>query len=198
MLDNLKNNNLIWANQMVESDSNFFNRLKHKQAPEFLWIGCSDSRVPAAQVVGLGPGELFVHRNVANLASPEDKNYLSVLQYAVDELKVRHILVVGHYGCGGIKTAYDKQQTGVLEHWLKPVRNIIEQHITELNQIGDKQERLNRLCELNVRRQVECVANENSVRKAWEREQKLSIHGWVYNLENGLIKDLEVTIESFN
>ena len=196
MPDNLKNNNRIWANQMVTSDSNFFNRLKDKQAPKYLWIGCSDSRVPANEVVGLGPGELFVHRNVANLASPNDKNYLSVLQYAVEELKVRHILVVGHYGCGGIKSAYDDQQRGVLEYWLKPVCNVIGQHTDELNKIGDKQKKLDRLCELNVMHQVKSVAHENPVRKAWKNGQKLSIHGWVYNLGDGLITDLEVTIES--
>ncbi|MEE2654773.1 MAG: carbonic anhydrase [Pseudomonadota bacterium] len=196
MLDNLKNNNRSWADQMVASDNNFFNKLKDKQAPEYLWIGCSDSRIPANQVVGLGPGELFVHRNVANLASPNDKNYLSVLQYAVEELKVRHILVVGHYGCGGIKSAYDNQPSGVLEYWLKPVCNVIEQHTDELNEIGDKQEKLNRLCELNVIHQVNSVAHESSVRKAWKNGQKLSIHGWVYNLCDGLITDLEVTIES--
>jgi carbonic anhydrase len=194
MLDHLKANNRVWADQMVSDDTAFFQRLENQQEPDYLWIGCSDSRVPANEIVGLAPGELFVHRNVANLAPPQDANYLSVLQYAIDELKVEHILVVGHYGCGGIAAAVDGGRRGLVDHWLHPIREERDRHHEELDAITDDAKRLNRLCELNVIRQVRNVASDLFVSEAWKRGQALSVHGWVYSLSNGLITDLDVTV----
>jgi len=196
MLDHLKANNRAWAARMVSSDAEFFRRLERQQAPEYLWIGCSDSRVPANEIVDLAPGELFVHRNVANLAPPQDANYLSVLQYAVDTLKVRHIIVVGHYGCGGVSAAVDGKRRGLVDHWLHPIREVYHDHRRELEAIPDQRARLERLCELNVIRQVRNVASDIILREAWARGQELSVHGWVYSLANGLVKDLEVTMTS--
>src|ERR1700744_202659 len=154
MLDHLKANNRAWAARKVAADEAFFQRLVGQQAPEYLWIGCSDSRVPANEIVDLDPGELFVHRNVANLAPPQDANYLSVLQFAVDVLKVKHILVVGHYGCGGIRAAVDGQRRGLVDHWLHPIREVYQANRVELEAIPNEQARLDRLCELNVIRQL--------------------------------------------
>ncbi len=181
---------------MVSSDTEFFRRLERQQAPEYLWIGCSDSRVPANQIVDLAPGELFVHRNVANLAPPQDANYLSVLQYAVDALKVKHVIVVGHYGCGGVSAAIDGKRRGLVDHWLHPIREVFHDHRRELEAIADERARLERLCELNVLRQVRNVASDIILREAWARAQQVSVHGWVYSLANGLVKDLEVTMRS--
>ena len=194
MLGHIKANNRVCADQMVSDDTNFFQRLENQQAPDYLWIGCSDSRVPANEIVGLAPGELFVHRNVANLAPPQDANYLSVLQYAIDELKVKHILVVGHYGCGGIAAAVDGGRRGLVDHWLHPIREVNDLYKAELDTLDGEKERLNRLCELNVIRQVKNVATDLFVREAWKRGQALSVHGWVYSLSNGLITDLDVTV----
>jgi carbonic anhydrase len=194
MLDELKANNRAWAKRMVSADPGFFKRLEGQQAPEYLWIGCSDSRVPANEIVGLDPGELFVHRNVANLAPPQDANYLSVLQFAVDVLKVKHILVVGHYGCGGISAAVDGERRGLVDHWLHPIREVHRDHEDELNAIADPRARLDRLCELNVIRQVKNVATDVFVQEAWARRQELFVHGWIYSLGNGLVTDLEVTV----
>jgi carbonic anhydrase len=196
MLDHLKANNRAWAARMVAKDADFFKRLEQQQAPEYLWIGCSDSRVPANEIVDLAPGELFVHRNVANLAPPQDANYLSVLQYAVDTLKVRHIIVVGHYGCGGVAAAVDGKRRGLVDHWLHPIREVFRDHRSELEEIADQRARLDRLCELNVIRQVRNVASDILLREAWARGQELSVHGWVYSLSNGLVKDLGVTKRS--
>jgi carbonic anhydrase len=194
MLDHLKANNRAWAERMVLADPDFFRRLERQQAPEYLWIGCSDSRVPANEIVGLYPGELFVHRNVANLASPQDANYLSVLQFAVDVLKVKHIIVVGHYGCGGVSAAVDGTKRGLVDHWLHPIREVCRENRWELDAIADPVERLNRLCELNVMRQVKNVATDVFVQEAWARGQELRVHGWVYSLGNGLVVDLNVTV----
>jgi carbonic anhydrase len=194
MLDHLKANNRAWAARKVAADAGFFRRLVGQQAPEYLWIGCSDSRVPANEIVDLDPGELFVHRNVANLAPPQDANYLSVLQFAVDVLKVKHVLVVGHYGCGGIGAAIDGKRRGLVDHWLHPIREVYHDHRGELEEIADERSRLDRLCELNVRRQVRNVASDVFVQDAWARGQSLAIHGWVYSLENGLVTDLNVTV----
>jgi carbonic anhydrase len=194
MLDHLKANNRVWADRMVAADVGFFRRLVNQQAPEYLWIGCSDSRVPANEIVGLDPGELFVHRNVANLAPPQDANYLSVLQFAVDVLKVKHIIVVGHYGCGGVSAAVDGKRRGLVDHWLHPIREVFHAHRDELDAIADERTRLDRLCELNVVRQVRNVASDVFVQDAWARGQSLAVHGWVYSLANGLVKDLAVTI----
>jgi carbonic anhydrase len=194
MLDHLKENNRNWAEGIVSADADFFRRLERQQAPQYLWIGCSDSRVPANQIVGLDPGEMFVHRNVANLAPPQDANYLSVLQFAVDVLKVRHVLVVGHYGCGGIAAAVDGKRRGLIDHWLHPIREVCHDHHHELDAIPEERARLNRLCELNVMRQVRNVGSDVFVQDAWARGQALSVHGWVYSLGNGLVKDLDVTV----
>jgi carbonic anhydrase len=194
MLDQLKVNNRVWAERMVSADPDFFRRLERQQAPEYLWIGCSDSRVPANEIVDLDPGELFVHRNVANLASPQDANYLSVLQFAVDVLKVKHIIVVGHYGCSGVSAAVDGKRRGLVDHWLHPIREICREHRCELDAISNRRDRLDRLCELNVMRQVKNVASDVFVQEAWARLQNLSVHGWVYSLGNGLVTDLNVTV----
>lgn len=194
MIDQLKANNRAWAQRKVAADAGFFQRLERQQAPEFLWIGCSDSRVPANEIVDLDPGELFVHRNVANLAPPQDANYLSVLQFAVDVIKVKHILVVGHYGCGGVAAAVDGKRRGLVDHWLHPIREVFQAHRDELAAIADERERLNRLCELNVMRQVRNVASDVFVQEAWARGQEISVHGWVYSLSNGLVNDLNVTV----
>ena len=194
LLADLKARNRDWAARRLADDPNFFKRLLGQQAPKYLWIGCSDSRVPANEIVGLDPGEMFVHRNVANLAPPQDANYLSVLQFAVDVQKVRHILVVGHYGCGGIRAAVDGQRRGLVDHWLHPIREIYAVHKQELLAIADETLRLNRLCELNVMRQVENVASDVFVQDAWARGQALSIHGWVYSLATGIVKDLDVSV----
>jgi carbonic anhydrase len=195
MLDDLKANNRAWAARMVSHDPDFFKRLEAQQGPRYLWIGCSDSRVPANEIVDLAPGELFVHRNVANLAPPQDANYLSVLQFAVDVIKVKHIIVVGHYGCGGIAAAVDGKRRGLVDHWLHPIREVYEEHQAELMAIGDEKKRLDRLCELNVRRQVKNVASDVFVHDAWARGQSLSVHGWVYSLGTGLVKDLDATVK---
>ena len=169
--------------------------MEDQQAPEYLWIGCSDSRVPANEIVDLDPGELFVHRNVANLAPPQDANYLSVLQFAVDVIQVKHIIVVGHYGCGGIAAAVDGQRRGLVDHWLHPIREVFADNREALEAIPDLRARLNRLCELNVIRQVHNVASDVFVQDAWTRGQDLHVHGWVYTLSNGLVTDLNVTVD---
>jgi carbonic anhydrase len=194
MLDRLKDKNRNWSARKIAADPSFFKRLEGQQAPEYLWIGCSDSRVPANEIVDLDPGELFVHRNVANLAPPQDANYLSVLQFAVDVLKVKHILVVGHYGCGGIAAAVDGKRRGLVDHWLHPIREVHAAHRHELDALPDQRAKLDRLCELNVIRQVQNVAADVFVQDAWARGQALSVHGWVYALGNGLVTDLGVTI----
>jgi carbonic anhydrase len=195
MLDDLKANNRAWADRMVSRDPDFFKRLERQQGPQYLWIGCSDSRVPANEIVDLAPGELFVHRNVANLAPPQDANYLSVLQFAVDVIKVRHVIVVGHYGCGGIAAAVDGQRRGLVDHWLHPIREVAEKHRAELDAISDLHKRNDRLCELNVMRQVKNVASDVFLQDAWARGQELSVHGWVYSLSTGLVNDLDVTVK---
>jgi carbonic anhydrase len=194
MLEHLKANNHAWAARMISADPGFFRRLETQQAPQYLWIGCSDSRVPANEIVGLDPGELFVHRNVANLAPPQDANYLSVLQFAVDVLKVKHIMVVGHYGCGGVSAAVDGKRRGLVDHWLHPIREVYNEHRHALDAMPDQAARLDRLCELNVARQVENVAADVFVQDAWARGQDVSVHGWVYSLANGLVKDLNLTV----
>jgi carbonic anhydrase len=194
-LEDLKANNVAWSRAKRRADPDFFKRLERQQSPDYLWIGCSDSRVPANDIVGLDPGELFVHRNVANLAPPQDANYLSVLQFAVEVLKVRHVLVVGHYGCGGVRAAVDGERHGLIDHWLHPIRETAEIHGAELEALGGRA-REDRLCELNVIHQVRNVASDVFVRDAWARGQSLAIHGWVYALSDGLVRDMQVTIAS--
>ncbi|ATC33785.1 carbonic anhydrase [Caulobacter vibrioides] len=194
MLEDLKANNAAWSKSKTALDPEFFKRLANQQSPEYLWIGCSDSRVPANEIVGLDPGELFVHRNVANLAPPQDANYLSVLQFAVDVLKVKHIMVVGHYGCGGVAAAIDGKRRGLVDHWLHPIREVHAEHRHELEAIPEERARLDRLTELNVTRQVRNVASDVFVQDAWARGQSLAVHGWVYSLADGLVNDLNVGI----
>jgi carbonic anhydrase len=194
MLDHLKANNRAWAQRIEAADPGFFKRLEGQQAPEYLWIGCSDSRVPANEIVDLDPGELFVHRNVANLAPPQDANYLSVLQFAVDVIKVKHIMVVGHYGCGGVAAAVDGKRRGLVDHWLHPIREVHHEHRHELEALPGDRARWDRLVELNVIRQVRNVASDVFVQDAWARDQPICVHGWVYSISNGLITDLNVSV----
>jgi len=194
MVDQLLDNNRAWAAARVEADPDFFARLARQQAPQYLWIGCSDSRVPANQIVGLDPGEVFVHRNVANQAPPQDANYLSVLQFAVEVLKVKHVIVTGHYGCGGVMASVDGQRHGLIDHWIHPIRRLAEERREELDAIADPTARHHRLCELNVIQQVKNVAGDLFVQDAWARGQSLAVHGWVYALSSGLITDLEVSV----
>lgn len=196
MLDELKTNNRQWAERKLAVDPSFFKRLEGQQAPKYLWIGCSDSRVPANEIVGLDPGELFVHRNIANLAPPQDANYLSVLQFSVEVLKVEHILVVGHYGCGGVAAAVDGKRRGLIDHWIHPIREVHHEHRHELAALPDEHARWDRLVELSVMRQVKNVALDVFVQDAWARGQTLSIHGWVYSIADGLVRDLDVTVNS--
>ena len=194
MLDHLKANNRRWAAAKTATDPDVFRRLADGQAPEYLWIGCSDSRVPATAITGLGPGEMFVHRNVANLAGPQDANWLAVLQYAVDVLKVKHVLVVGHYGCGGVAASVAGARHGLVDRWLSPIRETARAHRAELDALPEGRARLDRLTELSVIRQVRNVADDAFVRDAWARGQALAVHGWVYALHTGLVTDLETTV----
>jgi carbonic anhydrase len=179
---------------MTESDPTFFERLAGLQAPEYLWIGCSDSRVPANQIVGLAPGELFVQRNVANLAVHTDLNFLSVLQFAVDVLGVRHAIVCGHYGCGGVGAAARGDRLGLIDNWLRHVQDVCEKHAAVLTAIGDERKRIDRLCELNVIEQAWNVSQTTVVLDAWKRGQDLTVHAWVYDIGDGLLRDLDVSI----
>jgi len=187
-------NNRAWAERTRTSDPGFFDRLAEQQNPKYLWIGCSDSRVPANQITGLVPGEIFVHRNVSNIAHPTDVNLMSVLEYAVDVLKVEHVLVVGHYGCGGIRAALSGRLPGIADFWLESVRELARNRRDELSRLEGRALE-NRLCELNVAEQVHTLSHSGILQGAWERGQKLSIHGWIYGVENGLIKDLGVSLE---
>ncbi len=182
--------NRRWAATKTAADPGFFQRLVAQQTPPYLWIGCSDSRVPANEIVGLDPGEMFVHRNVANLAPPQDANYLSVLQYAVQVLRVSHILVVGHYGCGGVRAALQGERHGLIDHWLSPIRQTMRDHAAELAALPDDDARHDRLCELNVLQQVDNVANDPFVVEAREAGAQIDIHGWCYSIKDGLITDL--------
>ena len=195
-LTKLLDNNKAWAAQRVKNDPEFFTRLAGQQAPSYLWVGCSDSRVPANEIVGLDPGELFVHRNVANVVVHTDVNCLSVLQFAVDVLKVSHVIVCGHYGCGGIRAALDGTAHGLIDNWLQHVQDVKEAHQAELLGFADVDQRINRLAELNVMEQVRNIARTTIVQDAWRRDQPLELHGWIYGLEDGLIHDLEVSVKA--
>jgi carbonic anhydrase len=195
-LTRLLEQNRAWAESIKASDPDFFPNLAKQQIPKFLWIGCSDSRVPSTQLVGMVPGEMFVHRNVANVVVHTDFNCLSVMQYAVDVLKVEHIIVCGHHGCGGVKAAMDNLQFGLIDNWLRHVQDVIHQHQASLEKIDDEDKRLNRLCELNVIEQVVNVGRTTIVQNAWERGQELAVHGWIYGLEDGLLRDLGVSIDN--
>lgn len=195
-LHTLFENNLEWSESKQNSDPDFFRRLLKQQAPRYLWIGCSDSRVPANQIIGLDPGEVFVHRNVANLVVHTDLNALSVIQYAVDVLQVEHILVVGHYGCGGVTAALRNQQLGLVDNWLRHVQDVRERHAAMLDALPDETARINALCELNVRDQVENVSRTSVLRDAWARRQRVAVHGWCYRLTDGLVTDLQVSVHN--
>jgi carbonic anhydrase len=192
-LSHLFDNNKAWAQRIREQDPEFFLKLSRQQFPSYLWIGCSDSRVPANQIVGLLPGELFVHRNVANLVVHTDLNCLSAMQFAVDILKVRHIIVCGHYGCSGVQVALRRERIGLSDNWLRHLQDVREKHGQYLIDL-DKSEASDRLCELNVIEQVVNVCHTTIVRDAWERGQELAVHGWIYGLYDGLLRDLGVTI----
>jgi carbonic anhydrase len=196
LVTSLLDNNKAWAAARVKHDPTFFTRLAQQQAPEFLWIGCSDSRVPANEIVGLDPGELFVHRNVANVVVHTDLNCLSVLQFAIDVLKVKHVIVCGHYGCGGIRAALEKQTHGLIDNWLRHVQDVERDYEDEIAMIGDPTARENRLCELNVAEQVRNVARTTIVQDAWRRGHDVQLHGWIYGLEDGIITDLGVSMRA--
>ena len=195
-LENLFANNKAWSERMHAENPEFFSRLVNQQSPEYLWIGCSDSRVPANQIIGLAPGEVFVHRNIANVVVHTDLNALSVIHYAVEMLRVKHILVVGHYGCGGVKAALNDNRTGLTDNWLRHVQDVRDRHEAKLAGIDDANERVNRLCELNAMQQVVNVCQTSVLREAWARGQSVTVHGWCYSLENGLINDLKVSATS--
>lgn len=195
-LQHLLANNRAWAAEVVARDPEMFARLARQQSPQYLWIGCSDSRVPANQIIGLMPGEVFVHRNVGNVVVHTDLNCLSVLQYAVDLLGVKHIIVCGHYGCGGVTAALHNCQHGLLDNWLRHIQDVRNQHAALLSGIPDEQARVSRLCELNVIEQAVHVCQTTVVQAAWARGQSLAIHGWIYGLADGLLRDLSIVVTS--
>jgi carbonic anhydrase len=193
-LRHLFESNKAWADGIREQDPEFFTKLSQQQFPGYLWIGCSDSRVPANQIVGLLPGELFVHRNIANLVVHTDLNCLSVMQFAVDVLKVRHIIVCGHYGCSGVRAALRGDRIGLSDNWLRHIQDVRDKHAARLRELADDTICHDSLCELNVIEQVLNVCATTIVRDAWERGQELTVHGWIYGLQNGLLRDLKMTI----
>ena len=195
-LDHLFENNRAWAADMTRQDRDFFTRLAAQQAPQYLWIGCSDSRVPANQIVGLLPGEMFVHRNIANVVVHSDLNCLSVMQFAVEHLQVRHIIVCGHYGCGGVRAALCDDKLGVVDNWLRHVQDVRWKHDRELASLDGDDARRDRLAELNVLEQVANAAQTTAVRDAWSRKQPLTVHGWIYGLKDGLLRDLGLSISA--
>ena len=197
-LKSLLEKNREWATRINASDPEFFRRLAQQQSPDYLWIGCSDSRVPSSQLVGLSPGEMFVHRNVANIVVHTDFNCLSVIQYAVEVLKVEHIIVCGHYGCGGVQAAMQKLKLGLIDNWLRHVQDVIQKHHTVLDRIDDESQRLARICELNVIEQVLNVSQTTIMQNAWERGQEIAVHGWIYGLQDGLLRELNICITNRN
>lgn len=193
-LEDLFANNRAWADAVKQSDPLFFEKLAGQQSPEYLWIGCSDSRVPANQIVGLDPGEIFVHRNVANVVAHTDFNCLTVLQYAIDVLKVKHVIVVGHYGCGGVKAAYENADNGLIDNWLRNIKDVLSHNRERIDILPEGEQRVDLLCELNVISQVANVCHTTIAQNAWARGQSLSVHGLVYSLRDGLLKDLNCTV----
>ena len=195
-LKQLFDNNRTWAAEMTRQDPDFFRRLSAQQSPHYLWIGCSDSRVPANQVVGLVAGEMFVHRNVANVVVHTDLNCLSAIQFAVDVLRIEHIIVCGHYSCGGILAALQDNKLGLIENWLRHVQDVRAKHRAELASLETEEQQHNRLCELNVIEQVTNLSRTTVVRDAWSRGQTLTVHGWIYDLSDGLLRDMDVSVAS--
>jgi carbonic anhydrase len=197
-LNNLFIKNREWAADITSRDPEFFRRLSQQQAPEHLWIGCSDSRVPANEIVGLAPGEMFVHRNVANVVVHSDLNCLSVMQFAVDVLRVKHIIVCGHYGCGGVRATLRDDRLGLVDNWLSHVQDVRIKHQQQLDSLATDEDRVNRLCELNVIEQLVNVSQTTVVRDAWARGQQLAVHGWIYGLNNGLLRDICESVTSLD
>ncbi len=194
----LLQNNKDWVTKKLDTNPNFFKKLSQGQQPPLLWIGCADSRVPANEIIGAQPGEVFVHRNIANMVVHSDMNMLSVLDYAVNVLQVKHIIVCGHYGCGGVNAALSNQHIGLIDNWIRHIKDVYRLHNDELDAIDDKNEKFNRFVELNVIEQVHDLAKTSIVQQAWGNNQTLSIHGWVYGLDSGIIKDLNVNFSSDN
>jgi len=193
-LKDLFHNNREWAESVRSDDPGFFETLAAQQNPEYLWIGCSDSRVPANQIVGLLPGEVFVHRNVANMVVHTDFNCLTVLQYAIEMLKIKHVIVVGHYNCGGVQAAYENADNGMIDNWLRNIKDVQHTHRDRINAVEGEEARVDLLCELNVMTQVANVCHTSIAQNAWARGQKLEVHGWIYSLKDGLLQDLDCTV----
>lgn len=197
-INKLLANNKAWAEKISESNPDFFRQLSTAQSPNYLWIGCADSRVPANEIIGLLPGEIFVHRNIANLVVQTDFNCMSVIEYSVAMLKVEHIIVCGHYGCGGVKAAMDRTSHGLIDNWLYSIKNIYYRNKKRMDSLASDDERYNLLCELNVKQQVKNVSHSDVVQRAWENGQSLTIHGWIYSLRDGLLKDLGIRINGLD
>ncbi len=195
---NLFENNRAWAQRISSEDPDFFSKLAQQQQPEYLWIGCSDARVPANEIVGLLPGELFVHRNVANVVVHTDLNCLSVVQFAIDVLKVKHIIVCGHYGCGGINAVINRKELGLIDNWLRYVEDVYLKYRAPLDAIADPIQRADKLCELNVVEQVENLCRTTVVQNAWKIGQPLAVHGWVYRVDDGILRDLNICLNNVN
>lgn len=193
-IDHLFINNQAWAEKIRKQNPDFFEQLSKQQSPDYLWIGCSDSRVPANQLMGLAPGEVFVHRNIANQVVHTDLNCLSVMQYAVEVLKVKHVIVCGHYGCGGVIASMDDQPRGLIDNWLRHIKDVYRFHKEKVDAVTDEDQKIDLMCELNVIEQVANVANSTIVKNAWAEGQDLTVHGFVYNLKDGILKDLEVSV----
>jgi carbonic anhydrase len=195
-LKHLFERNRAWAKSMTERDPDFFSRLVHQQTPEYLWIGCSDARVPANELMGMLPGELFVHRNIANLVHNIDINLMSVLEFGINVLKVRHVIVCGHYGCGGVRAAVERQEFGLIDNWLRKIKDVYTANKEALDAESDPEKRLNLLCEINVRQQVLNICHTSIVQNAWREGRELAVHGWIYSIADGLLRDLGFTIEN--
>src|ERR1700736_5534926 len=198
VIESILGNNREWSERMTQHESDYFTKLASQHSPDFLWIGCSDSRVPANEIVGLLPGELFVHRNMANIVYSSDLNCLSVVEYAVDVLLVKHIIICGHYGCGGVKAALGRKSHGLIDNWLIKIKDIHARHREDIDSLKSDTKKLDRLCELNVVEQVKTLSHTTIVQDAWSRGQELALHGWIYGLQDGLIKDLGVRVEGLD
>ena len=197
-LKNIFEQNKNWAEKVKDSDPDFFKKLSEQQSPEYLWIGCADSRVPANQIIDMLPGQVFVHRNIANIVVHTDLNCLSVIQYAVEILRIKHIIVCGHYGCGGIQAAWENKEHGLIDNWLRNIKDVQRFHQSELNKLQSEKEKVDRLCELNVIEQVINVCQTTIVQEAWKLKQDLAVHGWIYSIEDGILKDLNICVTNSN
>jgi carbonic anhydrase len=193
-LTRLFEQNRLWVDSVTATDPDYFSRLANQQSPEYLWIGCSDSRVPANQITGLAPGEVFVHRNIANVVVHTDLNVLSVIQFAIEQLKVKHIMVVGHYGCSGVRAALENRRLGLVDNWIRHIQDVQQKHGRYLGHITRESHRFDKLCELNVIEQVIHVCQTSAVQEAWGKNQPLTVHGWVYGLDDGLLRDLGISL----